>query len=150
MEDRARKQPAERFIQLLTPLDREAVLSQCLVLGLELGSLVRVCGQAQAAGPPEGVARQLGKPIEVVLRQPPERLGSVVPEFLPCDVVGWSATAESEASVTPARAACDFARLVDANAQPRLCEHTRARATGDAAAHDGHVDPSLASARRRR
>ena len=72
MEDRAVEPPGQRLRELVVPLDGEAVLAQRLVLGLELGALGCVRGQAEAAGAPESVAGQLLEPVEVALGQHPE------------------------------------------------------------------------------
>ena len=139
MEDRAVEPAPERLRQLVAPLDLEAVLTESLVLGLELGPLGRIGRQPEASGAPEGVARQLLEPVEIALGPAPEPLGLLGSEVAPRLVVGRRAAAEREAAVAPARAAGDLARLVEANAPPRLREHERAGAAGHPAAHDRHV-----------
>src|SRR5438132_9846177 len=56
------------------------------------------------------------------------------------DVVRRGAAAKSEAAVAAAGAAGNLARLVDADAQPRVREREGARAAGHTGADDGHVD----------
>ena len=73
MEDRAGEAPAERLVD---PLRREAVLAQPRVLGRQRVALLLVGGQAQASGPPEGVAGQRLDPVE---RRPPSAARAAAP-----------------------------------------------------------------------
>jgi hypothetical protein len=139
MEDRAVEPIAERVRKLVAPLGLEAVLAESLVLGLELGALVPIGSQTEAARPPEGVARQPFEPVEVALGQAPERFGSFRAEVATGNVVGRRSPAEREAAVSPARSAGDLARLVETDTPPRLGQCKRARAARYAAAHDRHV-----------
>ena len=88
MEDRALEPAAERLRELVTPLDRETVLTEGLVLGLELGPLLGIRGEAEAARAPEGVARQPFEPIEIALRQAPEAFGPLRPQVAAGSVAG--------------------------------------------------------------
>ena len=88
---------SERLGQLVAPLGREAVLAQCLVLGLKLGAFGGVIRQAKAAGTTERVARQLGEPVDVLLGQLPERACPIGAELRPRGVVWGRAATVGEA-----------------------------------------------------
>src|SRR6476619_8304126 len=115
MENRSVEAPGPGRRELDAPFDREAVLSQRLVLGLELGRLRRVGGQAEAAGPSEGITGQLLDPVQVALGQHPERTRLLGTQLPPRVVVGRSATAQGEAAVAPARSAGDLPGLEHAH-----------------------------------
>ena len=120
MEHRPVEAAAQGLRQVAAPLDGEAVLAQRLVFGLELQPLPRVGGEAEAAGPPKGVAGQLLEPVEGALGQLPEPPRALVAQQPPGDIVGRRGAAEGEAPVAPAGATCDLARLEHPNARSSL------------------------------
>jgi len=113
------------------------------MLGEQLVSLFHVCGQPEAADATQGVTGKALHPVEGSLGQSPQPCRTLGAEPLPCSVVGHRPAPEGEATVPPARAGGDRARLVRANAQPTFREGERAGQTRDAAADDSHVDCSI-------
>ena len=112
----------------LEPLGGEAVGAQGVVLVAELGALVGVGGEAQAALPPDGVATGLDQPVEGGLRPAPVRLGLLGSEPLAGTVVRHRAAAQREAAVAAARPFGDAAGLVHTDAHTRTRERESAGA----------------------
>ena len=96
-------------------------------LGADLLHLLGVRGEAQAAGPAQRVAGEAGKPVEVLLRQPPVLGRALGAEPLARPVVRHRAAAQREAAVASARALPHAPRVTHAHAQPRLGERQRCR-----------------------
>ena len=140
MENRALKPPRQGVGQVSPPLDREAVLAQRLVLGLELGGLRGVDGQAEAARAAKSVAGQLFEPVEVPLGEHPEASSPLGAELLARDVVRGRAATQREAAVALARPAGYLAGLEQAHALAGLRELERAGAARDTTTHDRDVD----------
>ena len=138
MEERAREPPRQGLGELIAPVGCEAVLAQRLVLGAQLVPLV-VTREPQASCPPEGVAAELGHPVDVRLGQPPVVGRPLAAEPLARAVVCHRATAKRKPAVAAAGAGGDLARLMKAHAQAGARERERARAARDAAADDLHV-----------
>src|SRR5581483_8999895 len=100
---------------LVDPLDREAVGAQSVVLAAERSELVAVPGEAQAAGAPERVARQLLHPVERPFRELHDEARGTGAQLGDCLVVRHRGAAQGEASVAPAGASRDLTRLVEAD-----------------------------------
>src|SRR5712691_9851738 len=125
--------------QVFAPLGDEAVLAQRLILGANLDALLDVGGKTQTAGAPESIAGERLQADECGLGALPElacRLGTV---GLARHVVPRRPTAKSEATVSPARALRNPARVVDADSQTSACERERAGAARYPCADDGDV-----------
>src|SRR5205085_9062858 len=100
------------------PLGGEAVLSQRVVLGPQLGELGLVRGEAQASGALERIACEQRDPAERSFAQLPEQASPLVPELAARGIIGRRGAAQSEASVAAARTLGHTARVVHANARP--------------------------------
>jgi hypothetical protein len=128
---------------VVEPLAVQAVLLQCLVLEADAFAFLLVAGEPVAAGAAERVAGELGEPVELLLRPAPVIARALGAVRLARDVVARCAASEREASVAAARSFGNAARVMNADAQPALGEPQRGRATGDARADDGDVDPAV-------
>jgi hypothetical protein len=100
----------------------------------------RVGGEPWAPHAVEGFACELGHPVDGRLAQAPKGRGPLRAETLAGEVVGERRTAQSEAAVSPTRAAGHLARLVHADTQATFSEPQGARATGQPGSDDGHID----------
>jgi hypothetical protein len=116
VRDCAVELPCRRARDVLEPLRLDAVLAQRFVLEPDRGALLLVRGEAVTAGAAEGVATELGEPVELLLRPQPVRLRGRGAVGLAGNVVAGRAAAEREAAVAPARALGDAAGVVDADA----------------------------------
>src|SRR5215213_7932831 len=144
VQDRSGEPLRHARIELVAvePLGGEAVGAKSVEFALELRQLVAVCGEAQAAGPVERVAGELGEPVESTLGPFPELTSRRGAKPLASAVVRHRSTAEREASVTTARAAGELTRLVEDDPEPSFGERERAGAARDASTDDGDIGGS--------
>jgi hypothetical protein len=150
MPNRARE-AGERRRQLLQPLSLETVLEQRLVVGTEVVALSLLGRQPDAADTTKGVACKLSKPLEIPLGEAPERSSWLRTQIVSRLGVGHRTPAQREATVAPARAACDLPRLVQAHPHPAVGELQRAGAPRHARADDDRIgSPGQRPARRSR
>ncbi len=86
------------------------------MLLLELRTLLVVCGDAEAAGRTKGVTRLASKLLQLALGPAPERSRVLTADRVHHDRIRGRPATQREPPVPAARAAGDFARLVQADA----------------------------------
>jgi hypothetical protein len=139
MEDRSGIAGGNRRLELLAPFDLEAVLPQQLELGPELRRLLVVAREPEAPDVAKRSAGDRDQRPQLLLGPAPQRGRALAPHRLGQHRIWRGASPQREAAVTPARAARDLARLVEAHPHAGLGERERARAPGDPAADDGDL-----------
>ena len=150
MEERRRIASCKRRREILTPLGCESGSDERLVLLAQLVALLLVGREAKASRRAQRVARERAERVELVLRPAPNGSSGVGADRIDENRVRRGATSQREATVPPARATRNLARVEQSHRHAGFGERECARAARDPSPDDSDVDLAVEDCRGQR